>query len=154
MININGIDIHLPTKESWGFVHEAAGGSAVGQLGAVIDGVGESASATLVLPHDYHTTVSIVAMLLPLATGADMHLDIVTVYAAAGGGENYNVHTETGNARDVGATVTNQYLAHSIADLVDVAGMVAGDILNVQVAYDAAVVATNAYYVGLRLRYI
>ena len=132
--------------------HFADGGdAALGALGILINAAAETGYATILVPPFFEVIIGIEVILLPLATGADMHIDVVTQYGAHNGGENHNVHTETGDSRDIGATVTNQNLTHSISDLVDIAAMVAGDLLTVQVLYDAAAVATNLYYRGLRL---
>lgn len=134
--------------------HFASGGNAaIVSQGVLIDAGGELGEAMLLVPPFFEVIIGIEVILLPLATGADMHIDVITTYGAHNGGENYNVHTETGDSRDIGATVTNQNLAHNISDLVDIAAMVAGDLLTVQVLYDAAAVATNLYYRGLRLWY-
>ena len=137
---------HLP--------HFADGGdAAIVSQGVLINAGGELGEASILVPPFFGEILGIEVILLPQATGADMHIDVITTYAAYNGGEAYNAHTETGDSRDIGATVTDQNLAHSVSDLVDVAAMVAGDLLTVQILYDAAAVATNLYYRGLRLWY-
>ena len=147
----------MPQKhagEIFEFPHFASGGdAAILSQGVLINAGGELGEASLLVPQAFEIILAIEVILLPQATGADMKVDIITTYAAHDGGEAYNVHTETADARDIGATVTNQNLAHSISDLVDVAAMVAGDLLTVQVLYDATAVATNLYFRGLRLLY-
>lgn len=133
--------------------HYAGGGAAIVSQGVLIDAGGELGEASLLVPPFFEVVVGIEVIVLPLGTDTNMKVDIITTYAAHDGGENYNVHTETGDSRDIGATVTNQNLAHNISDLVNIAAMVAGDLLTVQVLYDAAAVATNLYYRGLRLWY-
>ena len=136
---------HLP--------HFAGGGAAIVSQGVLIDAGGELGEASLLVPPFFGVIVGIEVIVLPLGTDTNMKVDIITTYAAHDGGEAYNVHTETADARDIGATVANQNLAHSISDLVNVAAMVAGDLLTVQLLYDATAVATNLYYRGLRLWY-
>lgn len=146
--------IHIGTKEVFDMVHAAAGGDAtLAGGGVLINAVDEYGTATILIPHDFTTLVSLEVILRPAATGDDMHCDIQTFYGAYAGGEAHHAHGETADARDIGATIANQNLAHSIADLVDTAPLVAEDLLMVQVQYDATAVATNLYYRGLRLRY-
>ena len=134
--------------------HFANGGdAAIVSQGVLIDAGGELGEASLLVPPFFEVIVGIEVIVLPQATDTDMHVDIITTYGAHDGGEAFNVHTETADARDIGAVVTNQNLAHNISDLVDVAALVAGDLLTVQLLYDATALATNLYYRGLRLWY-
>lgn len=155
-VYINGIaqrDSSGATKEIFAMVHAAYGGNAfVTSTGIGINAAGEKGHAAILIPHDFTSLVSLEVILLPEATGADMHCEIKTFYGAYDD-ETYNVRTETADARDIGATVNIQNLAHSIADLVDTDPLVAGDLLWVDVLYDATAVATNLTYRGLRLRY-
>lgn len=133
--------------------HYAAGGAAIVSQGVLIDAGGELGEASLLVPPFFEVIIGIEVIVLPLATDTNMKVDIITTYAAFDGGEAYDVHTETANARDIGSVVTNQNLSHNISDLVDVAAMVAGALLTVQLLYDATALATNLYYRGLRLWY-
>lgn len=145
-----------PTKEIFAL---AVGFSFAGatpeqtEYGVLINGAGHAAGIWLLFPHDFTTITSIEVILRPRETGGGMHLDFITSYGAYGGGENWNVHGETADAQDIGATTANQYLAHSIATLVDDTPPAAGDLLHVEVLYDATAVDSNAYVMGLRLRY-
>lgn len=140
--------------EIFATVHFADGGdAAIAQNGILIDAAGEIGYAQILVPQDFSTIIALEVILIPQATGANMHVDVVTEYGAYNGGEAHNVHTETGDSRDIGATVNGENLAHDISDLVDTAALAAGDLLNVKVEYDAAAVATNLIYRGLRLLY-
>jgi len=121
--------------------------------GVLVNGAGEFARFKILIPQDFTSLTALEVIFLTTGAGANMHFDITTYYGAYNGGENYNVHTETADARDIGATVANQYKAHSISDLVDIAPLAAGDILYVSVEYDATSIASLAFLVGLRLKY-
>lgn len=121
--------------------------------GVLVDGVGEQAFLELLFPQDFTAITNIEVIFLPLETGASMHFEINTRWGAYNGGENHDVHAEAANNRDIGATITNQNLNHSISDLVDIAAPVAGDLLSVDVLYNATAVDSNAYVRGLRLKY-
>jgi len=143
----------IGTREFFAAVHYAGGTAAIETTGVLIDAAGEFGYAMILVPQDFTSIVGLEVILVPNATGADMHVDVDTFYGAYNGGEAQNVHGETGNARDIGATINNQNLAHDISDLVDTNPLVAGDFLLVKVAYDATAVATNLNYKGLRLKY-
>ena len=122
-------------------------------VGARLTTAGDLASVFLLFPQDFTTITDIELIFTPLETGADMHLTITTYYGAYNGGESYGAHGETESNRDIGATVNNQNLAHSISDLVDDEPPVAGDLLFVLVAYSATAVDSNLSVKGLRLTY-
>ena len=143
--------VGAPTKEI--FIPIFYGSPAITTKGALVDAEGESAKVALLVPQDFTTIIALEVILIPQETGASMHFDIVTLYGAYNGGEAYNAHSETATARDIGATVTDQYFAEDISDLVDTAPLAAGDLLMVEVAFNATVVDSFAYVVGLRLRY-
>lgn len=156
MIYINGVAQggDSATKEVFAMVYFAGGGdAAMEDLGIFINAASERGYAAILIPHDFTTLVSLEVILQPNETGANMHCDIRTCYGAYNGGEDYYVHNEVEEARDIGATVDNQNLAHNIDDLVDIAPLAAGDYLRVKVAYNVTAVDTNLYYKGLRLRY-
>lgn len=119
--------------------------------GVLLDGPGEQAMLMLLVPHDFTAITSLEIILLPQATGANMKVFVQTYFGAYNGGEAYNVGSETEFPRDIGATVDNRNLAHSIADLTT--GLAAGDILTARMGYDVTAVASNVYVRGLRLRY-
>lgn len=129
------------------------GGKDVTARGALIDGAGEHAYLSLLVPQDFTAITSIEIIFNPLGTGEDMRFVVTTYYGAYNGTEDYNVHTETDANRDIGATVTNQNLAHSISDLVDVAALAKGDLLLVDVGYAGFEITSNGYVVGIRLKY-
>lgn len=122
-------------------------------LGAQVSGGGFGAAMRMLIPADFTSITAISVIFMPRETGANMKLDITTYYAAYTGGEDYNVHTEFANARNIGATTANRYLNHSMSDLVDVAALAAGDFLVVLVGYDATAIDTNVFVQGLRLKY-
>ncbi len=121
--------------------------------GREVNGAGDKSFMRLLVPHDFSSLTSIEAIILPDGTGASMHFQIITEWAAYNGGEDYNVHTETAAARDIGATVINQYVAHDISDLVNVAALAVGDLLIVQINYNATAIVSNARISGIRFRY-
>lgn len=120
-------------------------------LGVLVDEVAEYAILILLVPQDFNSITALEVIFLPTATEADMHFQIVTSFGAYDGNENHNAHSETGNARDIGATVNIQNLAYDISDLVT--GLATGDLLQVRVNYDATAVASNAFIRGIRLKY-
>lgn len=141
-------------NEIFAFPHYATGGNAaIVSQGVLIDAIGEYAEATILVPPFFEEIVALEIILLPQATGADMHADFGTEYGAYNGGENFNVHGEVVDSRDIGATVTNENLVVDISDLVDTNALVAGDLLTVHVLRDGAAVATNLYFRGARLLY-
>lgn len=129
------------------------GGTNVNYQGALVNGAGDEAYIMLIVPQDFTAITDLEIILCPVETGANMNFIITTYYASYNGGELWSAHTETEDPRDIGATVNLNNLAHSIADLVDIANLVAGDLLVVRVRYNAAVTDSNAYIKGLRLRY-
>jgi len=127
---------------------------AVAGLGGVkVDGGTDIAYMRMIVPPDFTALTSIEVIFLPSETGASMNFVVSTYFGAYNGGEDYNVHTETADPRDIGATVTDQYLAHDISDLVNIAPLTIGDLLIVSVGYDAAGIDSNANVVGLRFIY-
>jgi len=138
-----------PTRE---FFVPIFTGVVVDYRGSLVDGAGDEANMALLVPQDFTAITNLEVILVPQETGADMHFQITTYYGVYNGGEAYNVHTEN-EIRDIGATVTDENFAHSIADLVDIAALAAGDLLVVRVRYDATVIDSNAYLKGLRLQY-
>ena len=141
------------TREIFGLAFYPAGAATQTEWGIQINAGGAEGHAMILVPQDFTTITSLEVILQLHATGADMHVDITTYYGAYNGGEQFNVHSETENARDIGATVNGENLAHGISDLVDAAALAAGDILHVELLYDATAVATNLTFKGLRLRY-
>ena len=141
----------VATKEIFAFV--SSGNPAVGSQGVQIDGVGQYANTFTLIPHDFTSLTSLEVIFRPWGTGASMHFGITTRYGAYNGGEDYNAHTEVVAGRDIGATVNIQYLAHDISDLVDIAALAVGDLLRVNVLYDATAIDSNAFVLGSRLRY-
>ena len=121
--------------------------------GPLVNGVAEKGMMRMLIPQDFTSISAIEVIFSANETAASMHFDITTYYGSKDGGENWNAHSETEAARDIGATVANQNLAHSIADLVDAVAPVAGDVLIVNVAYNATAIDSNAYVSGLRLKY-
>ncbi|MBA7588428.1 hypothetical protein ES708_30486 [subsurface metagenome] len=142
--------LELATKE---FFVPVFGGTSIVAQGALVDGGGDTALMMLLVPQDFTALTSIEIIFLPKETGASMHFTINTRYGAYNGGEDYNVHGEAEPNRDIEATVADQNLPHSIADLVDLSPMVAGDLLYVSVDYSATVVDSNAWVRGIRLNY-
>ena len=143
-------DIVEATRE---FFVPIAGGTDIVYQGALINGGADFAVMHLLVPHDFTGITNIEVIFTPTETGASMNFVIQTFYGAYNGGEDWNVHTETADPRDIGATVADQNLAHSISDLVNVAALAVGDLLTVRVAFDAAAVDSNAYVKGLRFKY-
>ena len=142
------------TREIYAMAHNTVGEEAnMDNRGVIIDAAPDGAIMRMVLPANFSTITAAEIIFNAGATGADMHCDIVTSWGARTGGEAWNVHTETANARDIGATVNAQYLSHSITDLLDVAAPTAGDIIVILISYDATVVATDLWVSGLRLVY-
>ena len=63
--------------------HFADGGdAAILSQGVLIDAAGELGEATILVPPFFEVIMGIEVILLPLATGADMHIDVITTYAA------------------------------------------------------------------------
>ncbi len=150
---ISYVDANV-TREIYAMAHNGVGNEVdMAVRGVAITAVGGDAFMRLLLPADFSTITAAEVIFMSGATGADMHCDIITYWGSKDGGENYNVHTEVENARDIGATVLNQYLSHSITDLLDVAAPAAGDVIVIRIAYDATAVATNVNVSGVRLKY-
>ena len=141
----------VPSKEVWGCVY--SGNPAPVNSGCTVNLAGEWGEAQIIIPQDFATITDIELILLPLATGASMHVEIMTAWGSKDGAEAYNVHTETGTDRNVGATVANQNLAHDIADLCNIVALSPGDLLRVTLLYNVTAVATNLQYRGVRLKY-
>ena len=124
-----------------------------GTAGVLVDGGTDAATMKMLIPQDFTSITALEIIFRPRETGASMNFVVMTFYGAYNGGEDWNVHTETVDPRDIGATVTDRYLAHSISDLVDVSALAAGDLLAVYVQYDAAAVDSNSDVQTLRLKY-
>lgn len=129
------------------------GSSGLDPRGVPITGVGHRGFCTILIPQDFVILTAIQVIIVPNENAASMHFDIETTYGSYAGGEDFNVHTETADARDIGATITSQNIAHSISDLVNIAALAVGDLLTVKVAYDATDVDSNAFYRGIRFIY-
>jgi len=138
-------EFFVPVTGWWG------GTPDLGLKGALIDGAGKYCSMTILIPQDFTAITSLEVIFLPQATGAGMNVTITTYFGAYAGGEAYNAGSETEADRALGATVTDQNLAHDIADLVT--GLVAGDVLTVTANHRATAVATNSYVRGIRFKY-
>jgi len=138
-----------PTREI--FIPVTAGNPAPANSGVLVSGVGEWGEAQLLIPGDFISITDLEVLLIPQNTGASMYLEILTAYGAQG--EAYNIHTETGTDRDIGATVNAQNLWHDFADLVNISPMVAGDLVRVTLLYNATAIATNLIFRGVRLKY-
>lgn len=152
-VYINGVaqvDGNGATKE---FFVPTFWGTDPSSNGPRINAPAEHAAMTMLVPQDFTTLEEIEVIFIPTQTGASMYVEIRTRYSAYNGGEPQDVHSETDAARNIGATVANTNLAHSISDLVDVAALVAGDLLQVYVSYDATALHTDAYVRGLRFKY-
>ena len=121
------------------------GSTVPGQIIAASSAFG---TAVLLVPGSFTTLTSLEAILLAQATGANMHITIQTYFANYAGGEDFTTGSGAGANVDIGATVTQQYLAWNISGYV--AGLAAGDILSVKLTYSATEVASNLVYVGLR----
>ncbi len=141
----------LPTREFFAVVFQ--GNDIPGQYGARIDGGGDTCAMMVLIPQDFTSLDALEVIFTPVETGVSMHFNINTYYGAYNGGENHNVHTENDTGGDIGATVANQNLAHSIAHLVDANPIVAGDLLHVRVQYNATAIDSNAWVKGIRLKY-
>ena len=128
-------------------------GNSLETRGAKISEAGNEAALAMLIPQDFTATTAIQLILLPLETGASMNVNIATYYGAYNGGEDQDVHKEEPGIRDIGATVSNQNMAHSISDLVDVAALAAGDLLRVVVTFNATAVDSNLIVRGIRLTY-
>ena len=129
------------------------GGTTVTLEGASVAGGVDEAWMKLLILEDFAAITDIEVVFLPLETGASMNFVITTAWGAYDGGELYNVHTETVDPRNIGATTTNQNLDHSISDMVDIVALAVDDLLSVRVLYDAAVIDSNAKVRGLRIKY-
>ncbi|MBA7579993.1 hypothetical protein ES708_21879 [subsurface metagenome] len=140
----------VPTKE---FFVPVLTGTDLEYLGARVDGPADEGDLALLVPQDFTALTALEVIFHPMETGASMNFVIATYYGAYNGGESYQVHFETEDPRDIGATVTGENLAHSISDLVDLGPLAAGDLLFVRVVYDAAVIDSNSRVAGLRLKY-
>lgn len=138
------------TKEIFGTVFYMSVPSSIG--GSIV-GSNDCAAACLLVPQDFTSITAIEAIFVPEETGASMNFLILTRYGAYNGGEALNVHTETADPRNIGATVNYESLAHDISDLIDIAALAVGDLLNVYVEYDAAAIDSKAFFRGIRLKY-
>ena len=148
------VEVDMPgaaTKEF--FVPFFFGNDVTTQYGANIDSAGDKAFVNMLVPQDFTSIDDIEIIFAPKATGANMKVAIYCRYGAYNGGENQNVHDEFEVARDIGATVANQNLAHSIADLVNGGPLAVGDFLQIQILYDITGIASNTYMKGVRFKY-
>jgi len=144
----------VATQEIFSPALPTAGDEANVELsGVAVDQAGDACFMRVLVPQDFSSITAIEVIFICNETGASMHFNVYTQYGSYSGGEAFNVHTETANARDIGSTTTNEYLNHSISDLVDVAALTAGDVLVVQVSYNATAIDSNALISGLRLKY-
>lgn len=139
------------TKEIFACVFHKA--TNMDESGALVDGAGDRGVAQLLIPQDFTTLTSIEAIFRTVENAASQHVNITTRWGAYNGGEAYDVHMENDVGRDLGATTAAENLNHDISDLVDVAALVAGDILGVAVGYDATVVDSNVAFRGVRFKY-
>jgi len=128
-------------------------GNDLSGIGAKISEAGLEGSVAILIPQDFTAITALELILLPRETGANMHINITTEYGAYNGGEAYNVHSEADTARDIGATVAWENMAHSISDLVDAVPLAAGDLLMVSLTFNATAIDTHLDVRGIRLSY-
>jgi len=150
---INNPTQTVRTRTIFAPAQQKASGATLDWPGALIAAAGKNCFSRIQLPDDFTAVTNLFLILRPQATGASMMFDIVTSWASRVGGEQWNVHTETAAARDVGATVAGEYMSHDIKDLFNVANPINLDLLIVQVSYSAAAIASNAHIQGVRLKY-
>uniref|UniRef100_A0A6M3KFY3 Uncharacterized protein n=2 Tax=viral metagenome TaxID=1070528 RepID=A0A6M3KFY3_9ZZZZ len=144
----NPTEIDVPNAGLREVFARCQSGVAMEQMGSRVSQAGDYGTTGILIPNLTVSITSVEVIFLPDESAASMHFDYVT-YFGNYNGQAFNIHSETGAARDIGATVANQYKARDITDLCT--GLAAGDILYVRVAYNATAVDSNAHIIGIRI---
>ena len=137
----------VPTREIFARYGRGDGATAyLGNLAVMPCLNGQGAVVNLVIPHDFSSLVSAVAILYPIATKVGADFDISSDYC--GVGEVWNFHTEADN------TLTPNFVIGERSD-VDITSVLsalsAGDMLGIRVLCSAA--DSTFRFVGIKLRY-
>ena len=143
----------VPTKEKFYDSPWCSGGAECGLggfHGCDVDDDDERAYINCCLPEDYHAMQEIELVFIALATLTPMTVTIVTNYCQ--NGEAYSTHNEPGVDKSINTTL-NQLTELDITDCVDIAPLVAGDYIGVQVWRETGK-NTDALIMGVRIKYV